>query len=158
MNLFQSIPFGTAGNLFRSVMPYGTYDKEGMIIQKYESNSVSTIVMLTSDDECREKAGRSLIGFYTAQGYNVLMLSSEDYGVPDIVKAKRVAKEVLQRLHKGEHVAVHCSAGIGRTGTFLACLAKEHWTLTGEDAISWVRSWIPLAVETDEQDSFVRRY
>jgi len=158
MVIFQHIPIGTSGNLYRSVMPFGTYDPEGTLIREYLDKAISTVVMLVSDEECLEKADKHLSRFYNEKGFNVLMLPSEDYGVPDRTKAKHIAKQVLQRLHKNEHVAVHCSAGIGRTGTFLACLAKEHWALPGEDAVKWIREWIPLAIETDEQESFVRLY
>ncbi|MDI6890887.1 MAG: protein-tyrosine phosphatase family protein [Thermodesulfovibrionales bacterium] len=46
---------------------------------------------------------------------------------------------------------IHCSAGVGRTGLFAACLAKRILGLSGEDAVRWVRRFIPMAVETNEQ-------
>jgi len=46
---------------------------------------------------------------------------------------------------------MHCSAGIGRTGLFLAYLAKQVLVLSGAEALAWVRYYIPRAVETPEQ-------
>jgi len=40
---------------------------------------------------------------------------------------------------------------VGRTGLFAACLARRVLGLSGEDAIRWVRRFIPEAVETSEQ-------
>ena len=50
---------------------------------------------------------------------------------------------------------IHCSAGIGRTGLFIAYLAKQCLSLSGHEALQWVRRYIPRAVETPEQQQLV---
>jgi len=93
-----------------------------------------------------------------------------DFGVPN----ERVFRHALQlaatNLVSGKRVFVGCAYGIGRTGTFLAALAKLHrevlWrTCTapelGDDAVSdpveEVRDlYYKGAVETREQADFVR--
>jgi atypical dual specificity phosphatase len=47
-------------------------------------------------------------------------------------------------------VAVHCGAGLGRTGVVLACFFITRG-LTARDAISRVRRMRPGSIETDEQ-------
>ena len=50
---------------------------------------------------------------------------------------------------------IHCSDWVGRTGLFVACLTRRILGLSGEDAIRWVRRFIPGAVETPEQRQLV---
>jgi len=57
---------------------------------------------------------------------------------------------------QAEHnIAVHCSAGIGRTGLFMACLAKRGLGLSGSEALQWIRHSMPRAVETADQQRLV---
>ena len=51
---------------------------------------------------------------------------------------------------------VHCLAGVGRTGMFLASLAKLGMGYSSEDAVRWVREYIPGAIEIPEQEQLVK--
>ena len=158
MTFFQKIEMDTAGSLYRSAMPFGTYDKSGDLFSEYLMQGIATVVLLAGDEECMEKSGINLRAYYAVQGMNVLPLPCADFGIPGKAETARMVRDVLNRLGKGENIAVHCSAGIGRTGTFLACMAKEQRKLSGDEAISWIRTQIPGAVETSGQEDFVRRY
>ncbi len=64
---------------------------------------------------------------------------------------------LLRRVRSGAMVEIGCLGGHGRTGTALACIAIEAG-LT-QDPVEWVRSvYCPRAVETEEQESYVRRF
>lgn len=80
-----------------------------------------------------------------------------DFGVPaDPGPVVGVLESFLGRARAGEHVEIGCYGGHGRTGTALACLAVLCGRAPGE-AVGWVRSaYCERAVETDEQDAFVR--
>jgi atypical dual specificity phosphatase len=54
-------------------------------------------------------------------------------------------------------VAVHCSAGLGRTGAVLACYFVTKG-LTAKNAIARVRRLRPGSVETDEQADAVEGF
>jgi rhodanese/phosphatase family protein len=80
-----------------------------------------------------------------------------DFGVPGEPEvAARQIDAAFRRAQAGELVEVGCLGGSGRTGTVLACMA----VLAGvppEEAVSWVRAaYRPEAVETAEQEAWVR--
>ncbi|SPP64626.1 protein-tyrosine phosphatase family protein [Nitrospira lenta] len=155
--LITELPFGQPGRILRSPMPFGKYDPEGVIYEAYRNHHVSVIVLLAEDRECQAKAHRDLRALYIRDGFTVVHLPIVDFGIPD-AQALRVALDAtVSEAQDGRHLAIHCSAGIGRTGLFAACLARRLLNLPGELAIEWVRRHIAGAVETPQQRDFVTR-
>ena len=149
------LPFGLAGHIFRSPMPFGIYDPREEVFNKYIQNGVSVIVLLAEDEECLKKAGRNLRLLYKEEGFNVIHLPIRDFGVPSNGDLVRAVNAVIAHAQTGRNIAIHCSAGIGRTGLFVALIAKQVLGFSGEEAIAWVRRYIPGAVETPEQEQLV---
>ena len=54
-------------------------------------------------------------------------------------------------------VGIHCSAGLGRTGTVLSCYLVTQG-LSAQDAIARVRQLRPSSIETPEQEEAVEEY
>ncbi|MBP0467024.1 hypothetical protein J5Y09_24085 [Roseomonas sp. PWR1] len=81
-----------------------------------------------------------------------------DFGVPDPAALRAVLEAMVaaMRARPGDAFHVGCRAGLGRTGTALACLAA----MAGiEDPIAWLRAhYDPRAVETQEQAALVRAF
>jgi atypical dual specificity phosphatase len=74
---------------------------------------------------------------------------------PDLVD--RAMAFIQELIDDGRAVAVHCGAGIGRTGTILACYLV-HLGLDAGEAIRRVRERRPGSIETRDQEETVRRY
>jgi predicted protein tyrosine phosphatase len=154
MSLIE-LPFGLPGRVFRSPMPFGPYDLHGEVYDQWCEEQIAVIVLLASNEECLHKTGCDLRALYLKAGFQVLYLPIPDFSVPTKDDLERVVKSVLEYAQAGQHIVIHCSAGIGRTGLFMAYLAKWCLGLSGEEALQWVRRFIPGAVETPEQQWLV---
>jgi protein-tyrosine phosphatase len=152
------LDFGTPGRIYRSPMPFGPYDAEHTLTQAYASACISAVVVLAEAEECLRKTGRDLLADYREQGLGVIHCPIPDYGIPQRQPFEQALLAAAGRARLGQHTVVHCSAGIGRTGVFMACLAHHLLDLQGDAASAWVRSYIPGAIETEEQKQFVREY
>ncbi|MDB5370867.1 MAG: hypothetical protein JWP20_2425 [Roseomonas sp.] len=83
-----------------------------------------------------------------------ILLPVPDFGLPSLPPLRAALAGTL-RVLPGQTVYVGCRAGLGRTGTVLACLAR----LSGvtEDPVEWVRRhYHPCAIETAAQEDFAR--
>jgi len=78
-----------------------------------------------------------------------------DFKAPSQEQLSRMVAFAMDSVWTGKPVGVSCGAGMGRTGTVLACyLAAKN--LTAQGLILQVRSMRPGSVETEEQIEAVR--
>jgi protein-tyrosine phosphatase len=152
------LPFLTSGSIFRSPMPFSAFDHENKLFSAYQKHGIQVVVMLVDDIEAQRKSGRDLRLFYQSAGMLVVYLPIRDYSIPPIESIREAVHEVRQLAESGKSIVVHCHAGIGRTGTFLACLAKDTLKVDAEQAIQWVRQSVPGAVEVPVQINLVHQY
>jgi protein-tyrosine phosphatase len=149
--LLTELPFGLPGRVFRCPMPFSPYDPHGHALQVFRRREISVTVVLPEADECRTMTGRDLPALYLQAGLQILHLPIPDGGIPSKDELEDVVTTIIQHAQAGQHVAIHCYAGIGRTGLVAAALAKRLLGVPGEAAIAWVRRYIPRAVETPAQ-------
>jgi protein-tyrosine phosphatase len=81
--------------------------------------------------------------------------ANPDFSVPDKDILEQAVQNTIAYAQAGHHIVIHCSVGIGRTGLFMAYLARRCLGLSGVEALQWVRHFIPRAVETPEQQQLV---
>lgn len=83
-----------------------------------------------------------------------------DFGLPEEAALRAALTDMLAALRAAPDGAYHigCKAGLGRTGTAMACLAIMAGAVEG-DPVLWLRAaYHPEAIETPAQEEFVRRF
>ena len=61
-------------------------------------------------------------------------------------------------LDSGEVLAVHCLAGLGRTGTILAAYMVKEKGVSAQVALNQIRRFNRQFVQTDDQEDFLMEY
>lgn len=80
-----------------------------------------------------------------------------DMGIPSMPETIRLCYDLQRARARGAVVAVHCLAGLGRTGTILACMAVVGG-MGADAAIEAVRRSAPGSIQTEQQADFVREF
>ncbi|MEZ4443130.1 MAG: hypothetical protein R3B72_28810 [Polyangiaceae bacterium] len=114
------------------------------------------------------EAGVKMLVSLTKQPIPHLQLSSHglrgrhffipDMGVPSTRDLAGLCGDLERRVAAGEPAALHCHAGLGRTGTVLACMLC--WVgMAPDEAIVWVRERGRKAcIQTEGQERFVHTF
>lgn len=87
--------------------------------------------------------------------FRTLHLPVLDMTAPATAQIEEFVEFVEQALSDGLRVGVHCLAGLGRTGTMIACYLVSQGA-SPEEAIAAVRSARPGSVQTEVQERAVR--
>ena len=65
--------------------------------------------------------------------------------------------DLAARIRNGQNIAIHCQAGLGRTG-MMAGLLLGRFGIDGAAAITAIRQTRPGSIETSAQENFVRNW
>jgi hypothetical protein len=85
-----------------------------------------------------------------------ISVPTRDYSVPNEKDLRAGLVAAVDLLAAGRELYAGCYGGIGRTGLFMACMAKAARV---PDPVAWVRqTYNPHAVETPEQQAFVKAF
>lgn len=160
MGNVTEIPFDLPGTVYRGCMPY-TFNwrgKDDPIDTYQKTYQISCIVMLTTEEEGKRYTQRDLAAYYIERGLNVIHFPIKDFSTPPKAELAALIEQIHRLVMDRNNVLVHCFSGKGRTGLVLACLARKTLGFSGEESVSWLRKYIPGAVETPEQKKFVAEY
>ena len=80
-----------------------------------------------------------------------------DFTPPKLEQIQRMVEFIDQQTNERNPVVVSCYAGIGRTGTVLACYLVHRGEEPAE-AIARVRQLRPGSIQTPEQEAAVHQY
>lgn len=91
------------------------------------------------------------------QGFRCLHFPIADMGIPTPRAAADLCFQMIQLMSDGERVLLHCKAGLGRTGTLLACCLVAMGS-TPEAAMLTLRKKNRYYIQTTVQEQFVRHF
>jgi len=117
--------------------------------QWLRQQGIQVLVSLTEDRPRRDWANDA--------GLLVFHEPLEDMEPPTQEQLDRCVSAIHKALDKKMPVAVHCGAGLGRTGVVLAAFLVSGG-MTANAAIARVRRLRPNSIETDEQAEAVERF
>ncbi len=87
-----------------------------------------------------------------------LHVPTEDLNAPDIDKIEDAVDFIHERITNNDPVMVHCAAGIGRTGTILACYLIKYEKYSAKKAIEKVRRERPGSIQSERQELVIELY
>ena len=150
------LPATIAGHLWLGPMP-GRFHSLRKAMAAYQAKGVDHIVCLTARSEIAEKSPEYAACLDETPPVPVTAMPIADFGVPADEKAYgQTVSQAADALRSGKRLFVHCAAGIGRTGTFAACLLIS---LGFEEsaALALIRK-AGSGPETQEQAQLVHRF
>ncbi|XP_063063889.1 protein tyrosine phosphatase domain-containing protein 1 [Engraulis encrasicolus] len=113
------------------------------------ANCGNPLEPLSGFSYCPEAFMEAGIFFYN-YGWN-------DYGVGSLAGMLDIMKVMSFAVQEGK-VAVHCHAGLGRTGVLLACFLVYSTRMSADQSIQWVRDKRPNSIQTRGQLQCVRQF
>ena len=97
----------------------------------------------------------TLLNKYSIEGIHFPII---DMDVPDLEKTYQFILKIQSLYEKGNSLVYHCKAGMGRTGTLLACNLLWIEKLSAIKAIERIRQVNYKYIQTDEQMDFVSQF
>jgi protein-tyrosine phosphatase len=127
-------------------------------LETLQRQGVQQVVCLLEDHEFAQWGVADLLAAYHNAGFSVRRDPIRDHSVGSIDAMRETVSWLSETLDGGGSVLVHCVGGLGRSGIVVACYLVAAG-LSAEDAIAEVRrTRSPFAIETAEQEEFVRLF
>uniref|UniRef100_A0A8D0E2A2 Protein tyrosine phosphatase domain-containing protein 1 n=2 Tax=Salvator merianae TaxID=96440 RepID=A0A8D0E2A2_SALMN len=135
------------------------------IIEQFQRCGVKTVINLQRPGEhasCgnpleQESGFTYLPEAFMEAGIYFYNFGWKDYGVASLTTILDMVKVMTFALQEGR-VAIHCHAGLGRTGVLIACYLVFATRMTADQAILFVRAKRPNAIQTRGQLLCVREF
>ncbi|XP_063147879.1 protein tyrosine phosphatase domain-containing protein 1 isoform X2 [Candoia aspera] len=135
------------------------------IIEQFQRCDIKTIINLQRPGEhasCgnpleQESGFTYLPEAFMEAGIYFYNFGWKDYGVASLTTILDMVKVMTFALQEGR-VAIHCHAGLGRTGVLIACYLVFATRMTADQAILFVRAKRPNSIQTRGQLLCVREF
>jgi cell division cycle 14 len=114
------------------------------IVPIFKELGITTVIRLnnkTYDEELFKKEGFAHVELYFADG---------------TCPSDGILAQFLEIIEGGAIVAVHCKAGLGRTGTLAACHMMKNFGFSALESIGWIRLCRPGSIIGPQQQYLVK--
>ena len=136
------LPAGVPGRLWLCGKHHIGPDVDAVVAR----TGATTVVCLTQRAELADRYPSYVawLDEHSSDGHGAIWFPIHDLSAPDLEVYRPFLDDLASRLRTGEHLVVHCAAGIGRAGTTAVALLM----LLGDDidtALATVRANRPMA-------------
>ncbi|MET0143395.1 MAG: dual specificity protein phosphatase family protein [Ilumatobacteraceae bacterium] len=104
----------------------------------------ATMVCLNQRMELEDRYPEYVSWLQEHDGGRAMWFPIPDLHAPALSTIRPFLDQAVARMESGEHLLVHCGAGVGRAGTVAVCLLMLHG-LPRDDALALVASHRPMA-------------
>lgn len=103
------------------IMPHPPADRLDEAMTSYGARGIDRVVSMLPRDEVVQLGLADEAASCAASGIVFLSHPIVDFGLPDADRFTDLIDDLTARIRTGEAIAVHCRAGIGRSGMVTAC-------------------------------------
>ncbi|XP_038668660.1 protein tyrosine phosphatase domain-containing protein 1-like isoform X1 [Scyliorhinus canicula] len=152
-------------NILAMARPSTEIIEKYSIIEQFQRHGIKTVINLQRPGE-HARCGNPLepvSGFtylpevFMEAGNYFYNFGWKDYGVASLTTILDMVKVMAFALQEGK-LAIHCHAGLGRTGVLIACYLVFATRMSADQAILFVRAKRPNAIQTRGQLLCVREF
>jgi len=111
---------------------------------------VTTLITLTEQDFPQDAL--------TRHGLKNVHLPIADRKAPTPAEMDMLVARMRELMENGKVLAVHCLAGLGRTGTILAAYLVKEKGMSAHGALNQIRRFNRQFVQSDDQEDFLTEY
>jgi len=141
------------GKLYRSSMPGGSYDDESEVLSLWKRFDVTHIACLNPEKEILKKSGKDLLKEYKKRGLTVKTCPIRNYYGTQVLRIQELVDTIDCWLDDGKNVAIHCSAGVGRTGMVIGCLMQSAFGFEVDEAIQYVQKYLKILLKCQKMNN-----
>ena len=156
---FDKNVMGMASCPGKTSMSEGSNNKLENDLQSIWTQGIRCLVTLIPDYEIRLLRIDKFHESVSSNKFVHLIEEISDFSTPEPKRLEHFASLILKiklQINKKKPVLIHCNSGLGRSGIVAAIVLKSFLNL--RDPISYLRSFVPKAIETENQESFVTNW